>query len=368
MKQLIISCLLIFIISCKGQISKTQGEPKTISTGQPKIYLPDNNDIKYDAIYGNFNCGMQDKAGNLWFGTTGLGVYRYDGKVFTNFTEKDGLSSNHVYCIYQDKSGTIWFGTSIGACRYDGKTFTYIPVAANDSSNFYPFTGKALAGSKTPVWSILQDKSGNFWFGTDKGVFRYNGIMFTHFLNDSRVINKDSLKLKSHISHIIEDKIGNIWFTTWFEGVCRYDGKSVTRFKPFDEVWFAGMLEDKNGNILVGSRFHGVYRYDGKTFANFTNKEIFSSCCVYGMAQDKAGNIWFCTEADDMTKRETTGGVWCYDGKSFKNLTTKDGLSNMCVFNVTIDKSGKLWFGTRGMGLCSYDGKTFTTYTEKEPK
>ncbi len=364
MKRFSISCLLIFIISCRGQ-NPTQSEQKVTPVGNPKIYLPDVKDIKYDPVYGNFNCGMQDKAGNLWFGTTGLGVYRYDGKVFTNFTEKDGLSNNHVYCIYQDQAGTIWFGTGIGACRYDGKTFTCIPVSANDSSNFYPFTGKALASSKTPVWSILQDKSGNFWFGTDKGVLRYNGILFTRFLDDSRVINKDSLKLKHHISSIIEDKTGNIWFTTWFEGVCRYDGKSVVQFKPFGEVWFAGILEDKNGNIWVGSRTHGAYRFDGNKFSNFADKEIFNSCGVISIAEDKAGNIWFGTESGELTMRESIGGVWCYDDKSFKNFTLKDGLSNMCVFSITIDKSGNLWFGTRGMGLCSYNGKTFTTYTEK---
>ncbi|MCP4216157.1 MAG: hypothetical protein GY765_16025, partial [bacterium] len=33
----------------------------------------------------------EDKSGNLWFGTYGGGVSRYDGKSFTSFTEKDGL-------------------------------------------------------------------------------------------------------------------------------------------------------------------------------------------------------------------------------------------------------------------------------------
>ncbi|GAB2558355.1 two-component regulator propeller domain-containing protein [Spirosoma aerophilum] len=66
-----------------------------------------------------------DKTGNLWFGTTGEGVYRYDGKLFTQFTKQDGLSSNTVWCLVEDRAGNIWVGTrNIGLYRYDGKTFT----------------------------------------------------------------------------------------------------------------------------------------------------------------------------------------------------------------------------------------------------
>ena len=55
----------------------------------------------------------------------GQGVYRYDGRLFTNFTSNDGLSSNTVNCMLEDKAGNIWFGSVVaGACRYDGKTFT----------------------------------------------------------------------------------------------------------------------------------------------------------------------------------------------------------------------------------------------------
>jgi hypothetical protein len=38
-------------------------------------------------LFANVNCAMQDKAGHLWFGTTGEGIYRYDGKAFTDSSE-----------------------------------------------------------------------------------------------------------------------------------------------------------------------------------------------------------------------------------------------------------------------------------------
>jgi ligand-binding sensor domain-containing protein len=54
---------------------------------------------------------LEDKSGNLWFGTNGGGVSKYDGKSFTHFTDKEGLSNNVVRSILEDKSGNLWFGT-----------------------------------------------------------------------------------------------------------------------------------------------------------------------------------------------------------------------------------------------------------------
>jgi hypothetical protein len=106
----------IFVTSCSGQnktqpwyvVSKPAGHPKLIKTqGSNK--------------YQNIFCGIQDKHGNLWFGITGEGVYCYDGKLFTQFTTNDGLSSNTVWSVLEDKTGNIWFGTNDGICRYEEK-------------------------------------------------------------------------------------------------------------------------------------------------------------------------------------------------------------------------------------------------------
>ena len=73
--------------------------------------------------------------------------------------------------------------------------------------------------------------------------------------------------------------------------------------------------------------------------------------------EDKAGIIWL----------GTGGGVSRYDGKSFRNFTTSDGLTNNDVHAIIQDKTGKIWFGTRG-DITIYDGKTFTTLTDKDGK
>jgi ligand-binding sensor domain-containing protein len=89
--------------SAKRPTKEKVSETKIISDGQPKL-IKTQGSQKSD----NVNSSLQDKAGNLWFGTTSEGLYKYDGKAFTQFTVTNGLISNKVSCILEDKDGKIW--------------------------------------------------------------------------------------------------------------------------------------------------------------------------------------------------------------------------------------------------------------------
>ena len=331
----------MFFTSGNGQAKRELRNGDTSGfSGQPRLI-----ETQMSQSGDNVHFSLQDKKGNLWFATTSNGVYRYDGKAFTNFTVKDGLVSNSVSCILQDRKGDIWFGTFSGLSRFDGKVFSHIL-----STNFF-------------VYSISEDSSGRLWISTNSGVYWYNGKDLTGFLENQNVINPSGLKL-GRVNSMLEDKHGNIWFTTTSEGVCRYDGKSIVNYTPNKELYFWGLMEDSNGNIWVGGRNTGVSRFDGKTYTKISQNGIFDLCIAFSIIQDKTGNIWFGTEAIDASKRETEGGLWVYDGRSFKNFLKKDGLTNNAVWSILEDKSGNLWIGTRNTGLSRYDGKTFTNFSQ----
>ena len=99
---------------------------------------------------------MQDKSGNLWFGTTDNGLYKYDGKSFKQFTINDGLDCNKIYCILEDKDGKIWVGTEVGLCLYNRKTFSkiQIPLPKNLPPNKNPYYQTHW------VYNMLQAKDG----------------------------------------------------------------------------------------------------------------------------------------------------------------------------------------------------------------
>jgi ligand-binding sensor domain-containing protein len=206
---------------------------------------------------------------------------------------------------------------------------------------------------------MLQDKTGKIWFGTGDGVYYYNGIGFNRFLNHDGVINKDSLQLKM-VDAILEDNNGNLWFASGMppgaEGVCRFDGKSITSAKPNGDGWIRSIIADKKGNLWFGGRSHGNFYYDGKKFTNFQEKTGIGNPIFV----DKSGNIWFNGEEDE--NLETKEGIWRYDGQAFKNFTIADGIGKYSVWSIIEDRNGDLWFGTRNTGLYKYDGTTFTNY------
>jgi two-component system sensor histidine kinase ChiS len=291
--------------------------------------------------HGSIRCMLQDKSGNLWFGTYGGGVSRYNGASFTHFTEKEGLSNNVVYSMLEDKNGNLWFGTSGGGVsKYNGASFTHFTEKEGLSNNV--------------VLSILEDKSGNLWFGTNGGgVSKYNGASFTHFTEKEGLSN-------NVVYSMLEDKSGNLWFGTLGGGVSKYNGTSFTHFTEKEGlsnnvVW--SILEDKSGNLWFGTDGGGLSKCSGTSFTHFTEKEGLSNNVVLSILEDKSGNLWFGTNG---------GGLSKYNGASFTHFTEKEGLSNNDVLSILEDKSGNLWFGTNGGGISKYNGASFTHFTEKE--
>ena len=310
-------------------------------------YIKDNNPKNFSSFtklqglkHNNIFSIMQDKSGNLWFGTPG-GACRYDGKYFTHFTTKEGLSKDFVTCILQDKHGNMWFGTwGGGVNRFDGKNFTY-------------FTKKEGL-SYDIVFSMLQDKNGNIWFGAQDGhISKYDGKSFTNFsIKDEKVGNS--------VMAIIQDKSGNLWFGTLSNGAFCYDGRSIRHFTQKEGLSsnsVENIIADKNGNIWFAMAKGGVCCYDGKSFTQFTGKEGLSDKVVFNIIQDKSGDLWFGTNGD---------GVIRYDGKSFEHFSEKEGLSNNIVYRLFQDKSGTIWMGGMGCGVSRYNGNIFTHYTETE--
>ena len=311
---------------------------------------------QYDPALDIVSAGWKDQKGNLWFAVSNRGVYCYDGKSFINFTVKDGLNDNSVSCIYEDKTGMIWFGTKNGACYYDGKTFKNISFPVSDSSKTYMSKYSNLQGPRS-VGGILQDKGGNFWFVTLRhGVYRYDGKSFTNYLPNEVLLC------------ILEDRLGNIWVGSWQHGgVYRYDGKSFTNFSGLSDDMIKCMMQDKAGNIWIGTRDHGVDRYDGKSITNFSEKEGLYNNDVSCIIEDKKGNIWFGSDVAGGIKR---GDAFCYNGKSFINVTSKEVLTVKeglvySVMTIVEDKNGAFWFGSRGGRLICYDGKSFVDFSEE---
>jgi len=228
-----------------------------------------------------------------------------------------------------------------------------------DSSNF---AANKVTDIGRNIISIFQDKNNNYWFGTNSdGVYRYDGKTIFHFTQ------KDGLS-GNQVQSIQEDKSENIWFGTSGFGISRFDGKTFTTISNIessskskewitepDDLWF-----------YAGG---GAYRWNGNSFAylplpktDTDNKysqspaEQLGPYGVYCTLKDKKGSIWFGTQ---------TMGVCSFDGKTFTWLTDK-GLGGPAIRALFEDRNGNFWFGNNGNGLFRYDGKTLSNITEEK--
>ena len=292
---------------------------------------------------------MEDRNGNLWFGTVG-GAIRLDGERLTTFTTEDGLAHNTVSSILEDSEGNLWFATNGGVSRYDGTWTIYT-------------TEDGLADNV--VLTILEDREGNLWFGTSEGVNRYDGERWTTFTTEDGLAG-------NWVAVIFEDREGNLWFGTVFGGVSRYDGERWTNYTTEDGLannWVRSIFEDSEGDLWFGTirviisevdvtvEGGGVSRYDGEMWTTYTTEDGLANDWVDLIFEDTEGNMWFGTENE--------GGVSRYDGERWKTYTTEDGLAGNQVYTIFEDSDGNLWLGTVFRGVSRYDG-TWTTYTTED--
>lgn len=68
----------------------------------------------------------QDTKSNYWFGSWKDGLYKYNGKTIIQFTPKDGFPDNRVEEIKEDKFGNLYFNTSKGIIKYNGYNFSIL--------------------------------------------------------------------------------------------------------------------------------------------------------------------------------------------------------------------------------------------------
>lgn len=276
---------------------------------------------------------FEDSRGDLWFGTNGQGVARYQPStspaiagVLRYFSLGDGLIDDVVTDIAEDREGRLWFGTQAGASRYDpsaahvagGKTFTGLGSEE----------GLPGAGCK-----LLIDRRGNLWAGTNAGAFRFDGERFHAFELPLPTIENPSYKIvPGKVWDLLEDSKGNIWFARDGLGACKFD--PALALEP-----------------------------DGKPFTLFTRRDGLCSNNVASIVEDAQGYIWFGSITSDHPQFIAEGGLSRYDPSSrsgtkppaFEQFPALKGLTANDIYNLYVDRTGNVWIGAVRVGAYRYD-------------
>ncbi len=294
------------------------------------------------------SCSYKDKTGNIWLGTKGYGLLRYD-PAKKNFNKTDdnyirfmsaGIEEN-ILLIKNPYDELFWEFN-----REANSTSVPVPMSALAKKEFTHF------GKNTK--SVLQDKDGSYWIGR-VGLYHYDPV------------SKKAVEYWDHYDDVFplyDDGQNNLWFgntngIVHFNKLTKSSREHIfpakTTMGPYD--YLQAIHRDKNGILWLGT-LEGLYRFDPvreswKLYKNIAgdlnslNNNLIFSICPDPLQPDKY--FWIGTKG---------GGLNLFDKASatFKHYTEKDGLSNDVVYGILADAGGNLWLSTN-KGLSQFDIK-----------
>lgn len=151
---------------------------------------------------------------------------------------------------------------------------------------------------------VFKDATGFIWFGTNGGLFRYDGFDVKSYFNTTN----DSTSISAnHVFSICQDEEGIIWMGTLAGGLCRFDPKTES-FKAF-------LADSKDPNAL-------------------SNNNIF------GVDVDQDGNVWMVTNGGGISILPTSE-----KHKSKPKFEQIPSLADNRMFTLKIDRNNQFWSG-----------------------
>ncbi len=285
--------------------------------------------------------------------------------LFSSISLKEGLPQTTVTSIVQDRQGFIWFGTQEGLSRYNGyRIDSFFHDADNPSSLSHDW-----------IWTLFEDRIGRLWIGTDGGglnLYDHSSQSFLHYVHDPA----DPFSLSNDRVRVISQAgDGTLWIGTDGGGLNRLD-PSNQRFihylhdpdnpksLPNDKV--LAILEDQNGIIWIGTYGGGLARLDPVTglFRVYRHDpfraDSLSSDRIRTLYKDSQGRFWIGTDGGGLNLFDPVGGNF----RRFQHDPLKSSsLSNNNVSSIHEDLDGALWVGTAG-GLNEWvaDSQVFLHY------
>jgi len=324
--------------------------------------------------------GLAAEGDHVWIGTSN-GLIRFDRKkeipqVFN--AKKAGLLSNVIVSITPDKKGNVWIGTyGGGLARFDGRTWeVFTPYGHGQKSYGANWTAYAPKDGLGDLWvyDLLFEPNGSMWVATWKGASHSKKEGFLTYTMADGLVDK-------WVYTVEREPSGVLWFGTE-GGINRFDGKTwqgwthkdglgapisqalerPKKDEPYTDdedhhLQSGRENQETNPNYVVSSAIgprgykwfgtwgRGLSRFDGKTFKNFTTDDGLPGNIINAIEVDSSGMMWIGTDK----------GVSRFDGKTFLNFTKMDGLLGDYVFAIAIDSDGHKWFGTFG-GVSRYTG------------
>jgi len=294
-------------------------------------------------------CVLFDSNRSLWVGLIQGGLRRVadsrqlERNALDEFSTRDGLSSGGVYSALEDREGNIWFGTTGGLDRFRENKVT-------------PYSNReGLIPDQKIAMAPTQD--GSVWFVS------YTRDTVQRFRQGRITTSKLPLYSRSDSTRILSlnaDRNNHVWAGGSFKLAEGVDGRfSYTRGPPIEKgAMVHAIARDAGGNLWItvwgGEKGGGPLRLRDGNWTDFrgrVNLPQYRCRVLYG---DPLGRVWLGFEDGEVAVREN---------EEFHVYSSKDGLPGGRVLAITSDQAGNFWIGTEG-GLSRFDKGRFVTLTK----
>ncbi|MDN5211814.1 two-component regulator propeller domain-containing protein [Fulvivirgaceae bacterium BMA12] len=320
------------------------------------IFKPDAN--KPGSISSNLIYSMVgDKDGNLWIGTTGSGIDRFDRNTeqFTNYKFQAGddgsLNSDHVIVVYVDSQNRLWVGTTEGLNLMDLNNYA-------DGAQFTRFSSGDLFGigpDGNNIFSIYEDSRKKLWIGTHGGLYQL--ILNEHGEAGFHLVGKDKGLGQFPVRDILEDKQGRLVVATEKGLYYQENQHTVAGFMKISEGQYFKIKLDAQGNIWSGND-EGLSKFAGygpekmphlvaRHSIDLSNPRSLNKNVIRCLYRDQMGIMWIGTNGGGVNKFDPQRKQF----RHFRNTLNPGSLSYNKIRAIYEDSNGTIWIGTEGGGL-----------------
>ncbi len=318
----------------------------------------------------NIRAAYKDRQNNVWIGSSGGGLFKFEKNNFRHYTSANGLSGNRIYALH-NVDETLWISTSESGLMTIDSTGIHQEIATSDYLT-------------VKVKTLTNDTAGRIWAGTEgKGIYLYQKKIRDSIVYDSTLVDEityETLQLEDIYTATIttEDGLPSDW---------------VSNIKIYgSQIWAA-------------TYSHGIvsfqYDYKSKKIYNLQTygaEQGITDLSIRDLARDETGRVWYATnkghlgyiknntvthiEPKNITGNEVTigtilfhnydlyigtfgKGIWYSDLASdlkFKKLEGEKELYSNNIYQLIFDDNGMLWAGSeRGVDQISLNTKNEIT-------
>lgn len=234
------------------------------------------------------------------------------------------------------------FGRVRNFFRYQHKLWVY-----TDKGYFtFDTERRTLTPARLPVrnFIVYYDSIDNvFWTA-------YGTVLMKERIKGESV-DIDTVMTDAQVNQVMVDSEGNTWFATHGTGLFKYFIQDFDRRGPEEMKVVMAINRDSRGNIWVGSTTLGLWRITNGKVTSYADKHEPFRNQVHTIVESPSHELWV----------GTSYGMGKYNPEtdSFSWLTPHDGLSSGMIISIQFDEYEHIYASAFTGGLNYYDGKSF---------